>query len=539
MKKLLIPVLILLIFTAFKSNPPATKTITGIVKDKDSNKPLTGVSVSTSSGKVSTLTDKGGKYSINIVDAETALKFAKAGYNSAVIKLNGNAVINIALAHTKIYVDKVIAVPDYSVKDDPGIKTVAGDPEADIALSVAGKVAGIVVYEKSTTDVARSSSSKPTRSAVAVKRKDIKRPTPERGRPQSNQLTAGEWNDLDNWDFWKDLMNNQEWSQNQSRWQFYTGSRVGVTLLNNDQKPLINYTITAWQNNQPMWKAQSNFEGKAELWPSLYNNIKGDIVLKVTTAEGNEIYKKSIRQNVRKLTITLDRPANRIKNLDVLFMVDATGSMGDEINYLKSELEDIIGRLNGKMQLNTRTSLVFYRDKDDEYLIRDFGFDSNLKNVKQNLSKQNADGGGDFEEAVEEAMENAIFQQQWSTTGTSAKLMFMILDAPPHHDAARVKSIQQSVKAAAAKGIALIPVVASGIDKNTEFLMRFMALSTNGTYVFLTDDSGIGNSHLKATVGSYQVEHLNQLLNRLINKYSGLESNVAGDLLSSSDKPDN
>ena len=114
--------------------------------------------------------------------------------------------------------------------------------------------------------------------------------------------------------------------------------------------------------------------------------------------------------------------------------------------------------------------------------------------------------------------------------------MFMILDAPPHYDAARVKSIQRSVKEAAARGITLIPVVASGIDKNTEFLMRFMALGTNGTYVFLTDDSGIGNSHLKPTIGSYQVEYLNQLLNRLINKYAGLEPKVAEDLLSSAKK---
>ena len=66
--------------------------------------------------------------------------------------------------------------------------------------------------------------------------------------------------------------------------------------------------------------------------------------------------------------------------------------------------------------------------------------------------------------------------------------------------------------------------------------MRFMAMSTNGTYVFLTDDSGIGNSHLKPTTGSFQVEQLNGLMNRLIRKYAGLEANVAGELLSAFDK---
>lgn len=73
---------------------------------------------------------------------------------------------------------------------------------------------------------------------------------------------------------------------------------------------------------------------------------------------------------------------------------------------------------------------------------------------------------------------------------------------------------------AAEKGIKIISVTASGIDKETEFLMRFISISTNGTYVFITDHSGIGESHLEPTVGQYQVEYLNDLMVRLINKYA-------------------
>ena len=69
---------------------------------------------------------------------------------------------------------------------------------------------------------------------------------------------------------------------------------------------------------------------------------------------------------------------------------------------------------------------------------------------------------------------------------------------------------------AAAQGIRIIPVAASGVDKGTEFLLRFIDISTGGTYSFLTDDSGIGNSHIEPTVGSYQVELLNDLLGRLV-----------------------
>ena len=58
------------------------------------------------------------------------------------------------------------------------------------------------------------------------------------------------------------------------------------------------------------------------------------------------------------------------------------------------------------------------------------------------------------------------------------------------------------------------------MDKNTEFMLRFFSIPTGGTYVFITNDSGVGNDHIAATVGEYQVEHLNDLMVRLINKYT-------------------
>ena len=104
--------------------------------------------------------------------------------------------------------------------------------------------------------------------------------------------------------------------------------------------------------------------------------------------------------------------------------------------------------------------------------------------------------------------------------GNYARLAFLILDAPPHHTQKILDSIHSSIKAYAAKGIKIIPVAASGVDKSTEFLVRLMAMMTDGTYVFITNDSGVGNDHITPTVGGYQVEQLNSLLIRLINKYS-------------------
>lgn len=58
--------------------------------------------------------------------------------------------------------------------------------------------------------------------------------------------------------------------------------------------------------------------------------------------------------------------------------------------------------------------------------------------------------------------------------------------------------------------------------------MRSMALATNGTYVFLTDNSGVGNPHIMPSTDSYNVEYFNKLLYRLIIQYSRLSSCDAG-----------
>ena len=51
------------------------------------------------------------------------------------------------------------------------------------------------------------------------------------------------------------------------------------------------------------------------------------------------------------------------KNVDIAFIVDATGSMGDEIKYLQLELLDVIDRIrNQNKTLNIQTGSVFFTE---------------------------------------------------------------------------------------------------------------------------------------------------------------------------------
>ena len=221
------------------------------------------------------------------------------------------------------------------------------------------------------------------------------------------------------------------------------------------------------------------------------------------------------------LTLSVDRDGevSPIKQkLDLMIMCDTTGSMGDELEYLKVELEDIVKTIKAQnANIPTRVSVNFYRDTEDEYEVRQFPFSENIDEVAEAIRAQSANGGGDFPEAVHTALDSAVNKHDWD--GDSVKIMFLVLDAPPHDDAQIVDSVNRYVAKAAEMGIRIVPVASSGIDKSTEYLLRAMAFTTGGTYTFLTDDSGVGGGHIEPTVGAYNVEKLKDMMIRIVNGY--------------------
>ena len=92
------------------------------------------------------------------------------------------------------------------------------------------------------------------------------------------------------------------------------------------------------------------------------------------------------------------------------------------------------------------------------------------------------------------------------------------VDAPAHDE--KIANWSKAAMKAAEEGIQIMTVAASGIDKKTEFLFRSQSLLTGGEYIFLTDDSGIGESHEKPTIKEKLiVEYLNDCLIRIIDSY--------------------
>ena len=338
-------------------------------------------------------------------------------------------------------------------------------------------------------------------------------------QPQGGLVTAGEWNDLDNWAFYQKTLMKEPFKGFPDDWQMYTNHRIAVAITAKN-KPAANASVTLFRNDTPIWTAKTDNLGRAELWVGAFQKEKelntALLRLKVNEQWVSTATISETQVNRIALDETLPSPTNLVQ---IAFMVDATGSMGDELEFLKMDLKKVINEVQKtNTQLKISTATVFYRDEGDEYVVKHSPFTEDINQTTEFISQQRADGGGDFPEAVDKALVQ-LNQLQWQPEART-RIAFLVLDAPPHNKPAVISSIQYSVKTAAASGIKLIPVVASGIDKTTEFLMRFIAMYTNGTYVFITDHSGIGNKHLEPSVGEYQVEKLSDLMVRLIKKYS-------------------
>ena len=335
--------------------------------------------------------------------------------------------------------------------------------------------------------------------------------------PSSGQITAGEWNDLHNWKDWMRLMEDEDYSIMTERFEIYPTQRYSVIAINEDKAVIPNVPVKLIDNNNNIiWETITDNAGKAELWSQPFINSEDYKTYKIIIDGKNIEDPKTIDQGSN--TVFLKQDCFSSNKMDIVFTVDATSSMNDEILFLKSELLDVIDRIQETNQdVEYRTGSVFYRDARDDYITRVSPLSENEELIIDFVMRQNAQGGGDKPEAVEMALEETL-NLDWNKE--ALKLVFLILDAPPHEDEATMIKIRSQIKDASSKGIKLIPITASGIGRETEFLMKFMAMMTNGTYVFITDDSGIGEAHLAPVVTDYEVEKLNDCMVRLITQYS-------------------
>lgn len=338
----------------------------------------------------------------------------------------------------------------------------------------------------------------------------------------SGILTATEINDFARWQFWKKLNNDESYASQKQLWKFVMVTRIPVQLKLDNNTPVVDAIVDITDSKgTPLWTSRTDNTGKAELWPDAFNAINPNEQYNIVVHYSGEKFNFKVNHTDGKInSYEIKKPCAISDNLDIAFVVDATGSMGDEINFIKNDLDTFIKQVaNENKDINIRLGSVFYRDAGDDYVAKYSPFSSNSHITDNFILDQGANGGGDYPEAVTDALAYACDSLEWSESAR-ARLMFLILDAGAHQDEASKNALVKYTTLAAQKGIRIIPVICSGLSKSDEVLMRYIALATNGTNVFLTNNSGVGNDHVKPSSDHYKVETLSELLNRITRQFS-------------------
>ncbi|HEX8437032.1 vWA domain-containing protein, partial [Archangium sp.] len=176
--------------------------------------------------------------------------------------------------------------------------------------------------------------------------------------------------------------------------------------------------------------------------------------------------------------------------IDVVFVLDTTGSMGGLIEGAKQKIFSIASRIaQGKPTPQVRVGLVAYRDVGDEYVTKRYDLTEDLDGIFTHLRKLEANGGGDTPEHVGRGLGEAVSKLSWDASRETMKLIFLVGDAPP---AQRNDdwNFNHWAKRAAEKHI-VVNTVRCGGDAETEKHWKLAAKMTDGRYESLEQSGGM------------------------------------------------
>ncbi|MCA9569035.1 MAG: VWA domain-containing protein [Myxococcales bacterium] len=216
------------------------------------------------------------------------------------------------------------------------------------------------------------------------------------------------------------------------------------------------------------------------------------------------------------LTLDAARPDPAV-DLDVVFVIDTTGSMSDEIARIKSTLLSVTAQVRGlDRAVDLRYGAVLYRDLGDAYLTRHTPLTHDVKAFDALLQTIEASGGGDGPESLNQGLAVAVESMEWRDD--AAKLMFLVADAPPHMDYEQDVPYADSAKRALARGIRVHTVAASGLDDFGSLVFRQTAQLTRGDFVFIEYGSAAASAADHGVTGPVANNNLDAILFRKIER---------------------
>ena len=260
--------------------------------------------------------------------------------------------------------------------------------------------------------------------------------------------------------------------------------RIVITVRAAGQRPVPGAEVSVFDGSAKVVTLRTTSDGTVRFHPRAYGAEAAEYRFEVDGRSATAAPGASA-------TIDLDRQDSAAAAIDLMFVIDATGSMGDEIDRLRAGMQSMAKRINAlDSDVDLRLGMVVFRDEGDTFVTATNAFTSDVAAFSSALDEVTADGGGDTPEAVDEALAAALDAPGWRPAGDAAQLVVLVGDAAGHADRTVAVPYTDSMRTAATRGIRVLPIASSNADDAAEVVFRQLAQFTGGRFVFLSYGAG-------------------------------------------------
>ncbi|MBN1243085.1 MAG: VWA domain-containing protein [Spirochaetales bacterium] len=336
--------------------------------------------------------------------------------------------------------------------------------------------------------------------------------------PSSSGLKAGFSDDNEQYNYFLGFLDEYGYVPHR---ELDVSGRVTLEVSDADGKAVANAIVTVRIDGKVVDRGVTLPDGRFRLYPAAYGGADGwDVSVESDSGDWAGTVKAD---GPRSVAAALPSPRNVPSPLplDVLFVMDTTGSMGGEIERLKATIEiihDNIASISPRPAV--RFGMVLYKDEGDEYVTRVVPFTEDLESFRKSLALVHASGGGDYPEDLEAALEDAVTRMRWNDDGV--RLAFVVTDATAQLGYKRDFDYVSSMRRAREKGIKFHTIGTGGLDVDGEYVLRQISHYSGGRYIFLTygergeSEGGVEGSVSHHTGSNFTADKLETIVIRFV-----------------------
>ncbi len=357
--------------------------------------------------------------------------------------------------------------------------------------------------------------------SMSVKPEKTK-PPKKRPRPKSSGLKAGYADDNQQFNYFLNFLN--KYKSEVASYSYDISERIHLILSDSEGKSLPNVDIKIYdqRGRHILQQGKTYSDGSFFFYPA-ETTLKDKTFSMTYTVDDVEKTMEIQRDGPRNIEIKSGQPrqTSSAVPVDIIFILDTTGSMGEEIKRLIETIDMI--HMNLSVLTNApliRFGMVLYRDRDDKYRTKVVPLTADIEKFSKALEKVKAGGGGDTPEDLQSALDKSLHDLDWNENGL--RMGFVITDAHPHLDYRQKFTYISAALEAKRQGIKLFSVGTGGLGIRGEYVLRQISQLTYAKYLFLTygnetgeNKGGVAGSVSHHTGSNYQTDRLEAIIMRL------------------------